>query len=194
MGDPSRVEASFFAEAVPPAIERRAPQQVPLPAAGATGEPAPHTSRRALKWVAAAVVGLAVGVLAVTSWADRWTGGTRASTMPLLPQAPVNRFVVDPRLPVSSMETAGPPPVAGGFEVGVALFARPTRARTAEIELAAAGYQASTRALVFGRGHMYEVRTGPYATRVAAEADAARIRSLGGYADARVLPPSPALQ
>jgi type II secretory pathway predicted ATPase ExeA len=194
VGDPNRVEARFFAETVPPAVERRASPKPPQPAADPAPEPAQHTDRRAVKWVAAAVVGLAVGVLAVTSWNRGSTDAAQALTLPSFPQPPVNRYVVDPRLPVSSRETASPSPVAGRFEVGVALFARPTRARTAEIELAAAGYHASTRALMFGRGHMYEVRTGPYATRVAAEADAARIRSMGSYSDARVLPPTPAVQ
>jgi hypothetical protein len=39
------------------------------------------------------------------------------------------------------------------------------------------------------QGRMYEVRTGPYISREAAEADAEVIRKIPGYADARVVPP-----
>jgi hypothetical protein len=38
---------------------------------------------------------------------------------------------------------------------------------------------------------LFEVRTGPYLSRDAAEADAAIIRKMPGYADARVVTPQP---
>ena len=75
------------------------------------------------------------------------------------------------------------------FEVGVALFSGYDRASRLAVSLAASGFRATTRMIESPQGRMYEVRTGPYISRDAAEADAAVIRKIPGYGDARVVPP-----
>jgi type II secretory pathway predicted ATPase ExeA len=140
------------------------------------------------RWIAAGVIGLGVGISLVFTFSNQQTRVAENLTMPAPPSA-MSRLLRARPVGVPSLEVAMLTAAAGEFEVGVALFPGPVRARRLEIELAAAGYQASTRALTFPSGRMYEVRTGPYTTRAAAEVDAARIRQIPGYRDARVIPP-----
>jgi cell division septation protein DedD len=114
--------------------------------------------------------------------------------MPVVPASPVKSVGPQARPPIESaaIPTAGAP--APSYEVGVALFSRFARASRLEAELTTLGYRVSVWALELAVGRRYEVRTGPYGTRAAADADAIRIRALGGYADARVIPSSNAPQ
>ncbi len=115
-----------------------------------------------------------------------------SSTLPALPQPPVSE-PARAAVPPIELEQASAADANGGgsFEVGVALFSGYDRANTLAVELAVAGFRASTRSLESAKGRLYEVRTGPYLSREAAEADAARIRKMPGYADARVVLPAP---
>jgi type II secretory pathway predicted ATPase ExeA len=159
--------------------------------------PAPHLSiglERALKWMAAGLAGLGVGVFVLMMLSWRSPEQARAAATPTSPQTPVNTLLRDvalPHLPVSA--TSGDA-TAGSFEIGVAVFAKPTRAGFLEAELAAAGFKATTHLIELAGSPMFEVRTGPYASREAVDADVARIRQMPGYADARVIAPSPAPQ
>ena len=99
------------------------------------------------------------------------------------------REVAPPQLPANGRSRGAA--IGETFEVGVALFVAPARARRLEAELAASGYRASTDPSSWPAGAMYEVRTGPYPTRDDAEVDVARIRQMPGYADARVIPARP---
>jgi general secretion pathway protein A len=148
----------------------------------------------AFKWIATGLLGLSLGALLLFGWQLRQTLGEEVVT-PTLPVAPARAVIHAAAPPVAPVTQGAASASDGGlFEVGVALFSGRTRASRLEVALAVAGYQASTRAVDFARGRMYEVRTGPYATRAGAETDAARIRRMPGYADARVIPPPAKLQ
>jgi hypothetical protein len=158
-------------------------------------QPAPALSiglERALKWIAAGLAGLGVGVLVLMMLSWRNPEQARAAATPTSPQTPVNtllREVALPHLPVSA--TSGDA-TAGRFEIGVAVFVSPTRAGVLEAELASAGFKATTHLIELAGSPMFEVRIGPYASREAVDADVARIRQMPGYADARVIAPTAA--
>ncbi|HEV3217643.1 MAG TPA: AAA family ATPase [Vicinamibacterales bacterium] len=74
------------------------------------------------------------------------------------------------------------------FAIDVALFNSGSRADRLAGELTAAGFHAYQNDLdLGGRGHLHEVLVGMYPTREAADADAARIREIRGYQDAKVV-------
>jgi hypothetical protein len=113
------------------------------------------------------------------------------SALPALPPVPVRDMAIRAAKPPVTLEQLAAAQQTGSalFEVGVALFSGYERASNLAVELAAAGFRASTRSIDSAKGRLYEVRTGPYFSHDAAEADAVRIRQIPGYADARVVPP-----
>jgi general secretion pathway protein A len=176
-------------------------QVIPQPIAAFTEEgppqalleqPAPVAlgKGRVLRWIAAGIAGLGVGAaLLMFSW--RHQEQAWAATTPKSPNTPVKAFLREVALPKLPAEVDA---ASDAFEVGVAVFAGPVRASRLEAELDGAGYQASTRSMVLAGAPMFEVRTGPYSTREAAEIDVARIRQMPGHADARVIPRAAAAQ
>jgi cell division septation protein DedD len=148
--------------------------------------------RRTFLIILICLVAPALVALAVWMWQQRTVGDSGA--IPAPPSAPPQEVPVSTNTN-SSTSPAPPPPdqiVAADtpsqtFEVGVALFAGYERANRLAVSLAASGFRAITRPLETVNGRMFEVRTGPYLTREAAETDAELIRKLPGYADARVL-------
>jgi AAA domain/SPOR domain len=158
-------------------------------------QPAPPLTiglERALKWITAGLAGLGVGVFVLMLLGWRNHEQAWAAAKPTSPQIPANtllREVALPHLPVSA--TSGDA-TAASFEIGVAVFAKPTRAEFLEAELAAGGFKARTHLIELAGSPMFEVRIGPYATREAVEIDVTRVRQMPGYADARVIPATPA--
>jgi cell division septation protein DedD len=74
------------------------------------------------------------------------------------------------------------------FAIDVALFNSGSRADRLASELTAAGFHAYQNYLDLGdRGHLHEVLVGMYPTREAADGDAAKIREMRGYQDAKVV-------
>ena len=116
------------------------------------------------------LAGLSVGALLMMfSW--RSLQQVSAAPLPSSLQTPAKASLRELKLPVPPADVAPAAANVEAFEVGVAVFAGPTRAGRLEAELATMGYNASTRSInLAGRG-MFEVRTGPYSTREAAEAD-----------------------
>jgi cell division septation protein DedD len=148
---------------------------------------APSSRRRTFLIILICLVAPALVALAVWMWQQRTVGDSGA--IPALPTAPPKEEVAAKTTPppesvdpIVATETPSQP-----FEVGVALFAGYERANRLAVALAASGFRAITRPIESPEGRMFEVRTGPYLSRDAAEADAALIRKLPGYSDARVL-------
>jgi cell division septation protein DedD len=76
---------------------------------------------------------------------------------------------------------------AGGYVVEVALFGTSQRGARLVDELIAAGFRAFHRPLDLGsRGSFQQVVIGPFASRVEADTDLARLRQRGSHDDARV--------
>jgi cell division septation protein DedD len=78
------------------------------------------------------------------------------------------------------------------YTIDVAGFNSVSRSTDLVEQLTSAGYKAYFEDRQFAQGRMYLVRVGPYLVEADAEADAAKIRQLPGYNDARVsvvLPP-----
>ena len=152
---------------------------------------APQSSRRRTILLLVGCL-LAPALIAWLIWWWQQNPLNSSSTLPALPQPPVSE-PARAAVPPIELEQASVAEANGGdsFEVGVALFSGYDRANTLAVELAVAGFRASTRSLESAKGRLYEVRTGPYLSREAAEADAARIRKMPGYADARVVLPTP---
>ena len=152
---------------------------------GSTNE-APSSRRRTFLIILICLVAPALVALAVWMWQQRTVGESGA--IPALPSAPPKEVAAKTTPPPESVDqiVATDTP-SQPFEVGVALFAGYERANRLAVALAASGFRAITRPIESPEGRMFEVRTGPYISRDAAEADAALIRKLPGYSDARVL-------
>ena len=154
---------------------------------GSTNE-APSSRRRTFLIILICLVAPALVALAVWMWQQRTVGDSGA--IPALPTAPPKEnWRRRPRRRAESVDqiVAADTP-SQSFEVGVALFAGYERAEPSGGR--ACGVRISrpiTRPIESPEGRMFEVRTGPYLSRDAAEADAALIRKLPGYSDARVL-------
>jgi len=156
---------------------------------GSTNE-APSSRRRTFLIILICLVAPALVALAVWMWQQKTVGNSGA--IPALPSAPPKEVAAKtPPPPESGDQIAATGTPSQPFEVGVALFAGYERANRLAVALAASGFRAITRPIESPEGRMFEVRTGPYISRDAAEADAALIRKLPGYSDARVLATSP---
>jgi general secretion pathway protein A len=149
---------------------------------------APATDpRRKLLLIAIAV--LIPVIVALVLWMWQRQESADAAPARSVPVAAARQEPVEtPPLPVAEAQIASET-AAQPFEVGVALFTGYDRASRLAVSLAASGFRATTRMIDSPQGRMYEVRTGPYISREAAEADAEVIRKIPGYADARVVPP-----
>ena len=78
------------------------------------------------------------------------------------------------------------------YTIDVAGFNSVSRSTDLVEQLTSAGYKAYFEDRQFAQGRMHLVRVGPYLVQADADADAAKIRQLPGYSDARVsvvLPP-----
>jgi general secretion pathway protein A len=150
--------------------------------------PAPTARRRTLLILACVLV---PALVALILWIWQQQQQTvNAAPVPPPPVAVAYRAPVESAPPplVSAESQVGADTGAQPFEVGVALFSGYDRASRLAVSLAASGFRATTRMVDSAQGRMYEVRTGPYLSREAAEADAAVIRKIPGYGDARVVP------
>ncbi len=140
--------------------------------------------RRTLLWLFVCVVAPALVALLIWAWQDQSPLG---GVLPEPPSPPANEVQPQTAPAVSRGQSVAADSPNQPFEVGVALFAGYERANRLAVVLAASGFRAITRPIESSGGRMYEVRTGPYFSRDAAEADAAVIRKLPGYSDARVV-------
>jgi general secretion pathway protein A len=150
----------------------------------------PATRRRAILLIAACV--LIPAVVAWVLWIWQRQSTVDAAPAPSSQPRPAmvsNQEPVEPVKPLVTDPPIGTESDPQSFEVGVALFSGYDRASRLAVSLAASGFRATTRMIESPQGRMYEVRTGPYISRDAAEADAAVIRKIPGYGDARVVPP-----
>jgi type II secretory pathway predicted ATPase ExeA len=153
-------------------------------------------------------VSLAMLILALIAGAAfgraQWAGvGVVAAPEP--PASPLESFALN-FVPRRQPERATVTPDAGStaplapaaaataesFVIDVALFSSSARAVRLVADLTAAHYRAYVRDLQLGdRGHLYQVKVGPFASRAAADAEMARIHATPGYADARVVSSAP---
>jgi general secretion pathway protein A len=158
----------------------------------------PTSRRRTFLLVLLCILAPALAAWMIWMWQQPVGSGAlpSAPTQPVQEQ-PQQRQQEQPTatpLPTSSGQAAAAAPVdpiAQPYEVGVALFDGYDRASGLAMSLAASGFRATTREIESPKGRLFEVRTGPYLSRDAAEADAAIIRKMPGYADARVVTPQP---
>jgi general secretion pathway protein A len=149
--------------------------------------------RRTVLIVLCLVLAPALIAAAIWWWQQQQISGN--ITLPALPAPPARASILRELIPPAPPELLELPDVGGfPFEVGVGLFTGFDRANGLAVELAAAGFRATTRSLDSPKGRMFEVRTGPYMSREAADADAGRIRQMPGYADARVVAVQPVAQ
>jgi general secretion pathway protein A len=168
---------------------------------------------RTRRLVAALVVLLAAAaaIAGVSYWQGQQDELNAPIALPLLPPAPLLEVPAAARsrrtadtVPLNNDQAAAPPaganaaePTAGAaaaprgtglFAIDVALFNSGSRADRLVGELTGAGFHAYQNDLDLGdRGHLHEVLLGMYPTREAADADAARIREMPGYQDAKVV-------
>jgi cell division septation protein DedD len=150
---------------------------------------APAPRRRTVLLIAACVLIPAIVAWVLWMWQHQSTADAAPAPSQPPPVMAANQEPVEPaKLPMADapISTESDPQP---FEVGVALFSGYDRASRLAVSLAASGFRATTRMIESPQGRMYEVRTGPYISRDAAEADAAVIRKIPGYGDARVVPP-----
>jgi cell division septation protein DedD len=153
----------------------------------AGGDAAPSSRRRTVFLLLGCLLAPALIALVMWWWQQR---PFESSALPAPPPQPESGLALRTATPPASVDQpAAPDAGRPSYEVGVALFSGYDRANTLAVELAAAGFRASTRSVESTKGRLYEVRTGPYLSREAAEADAAEIRKMPGYADARVVAP-----
>jgi cell division protein FtsN len=150
---------------------------------------APSTRRRTILLLLGCVLAPVLIALVFWWWQQR---PFDISTLPAVPPRPAPELGLRVATLPTALEQVAVADASGeSFEVGVALFSGYERASGLAVELAVAGFRASTRSVESSKGRLYEVRTGPYLSREAAEVDAARIRKIPGYADARVVAPPP---
>ncbi len=163
-------------------------EEPPLFTSSGNYEPPSPNRRRTVLVVLGCVLLPALIAALVWWWQQR---AFDISALPALPPVPVRDMAIRAAKPPVTVEQLAAAQQTGNalYEVGVALFSGYERASGLAVELAAAGFRASTRSIDSAKGRLYEVRTGPYFSHDAAEADAARIRQIPGYADARVVPP-----
>jgi general secretion pathway protein A len=186
----------FFERARTPTVDLSPEQDPDLPQMFMSGsaDAPPANRRRALFLLLLCILAPAIAAYVIWMWQQQPrpdNGG-----LPSLP-APPSPELVERTAPPPSSSTSDVAPADPGqqpYEVGVALFDGYDRASRLAVSLAALGFRATTREIDSAKGRLYEVRTGPYLSRDAAEADAAIIRKMPGYADARVVPPPTAPQ
>jgi cell division septation protein DedD len=154
--------------------------------------PAPANKRRTVLLIAACVLIPVMVAWVLWMWQHQATADAASAPAAASPSPAVTAINQEPVEAVKPPAADAPIGTEGdtpAFEVGVALFSGYDRASRLAVSLAASGFRATTRMIDSPQGRMYEVRTGPYVSRDAAEADAAVIRKIPGYADARVVPP-----
>jgi len=176
----------FFERPRQPTDEMPPIGELPSPEMFGSTNEAPASRRRTVLIILICLVAPALVALAVWMWQQKTVGDSGA--IPALPSAPPKEVATKTTPPPASVDQiAATDTPSQSFEVGVALFAGYERANRLAVALAASGFRAITRPIESPEGRMFEVRTGPYVSRDAAEADAALIRKLPGYSDARVL-------
>jgi cell division septation protein DedD len=176
----------FFERPRQPTDEMPPIGELPPEMFGSTGAQTASSRRRTILIIVICLLAPALVALAVWMWQQNRVVDNGA--IPAPPTAPLAEQAAQPAQisqPVDQVVAADTP--SQSFEVGVALFAGYERANRLAVALAASGFRAITRPIESPEGLMYEVRTGPYLSRDAAETDAAAIRKLPGYGDARVM-------
>jgi len=153
-------------------------------------------SRRSLRRAAVvfAIVLSSAAVLAALSYKQQDRAALAQSlALPPFPPAPAKG--VDSSIDSLQMHIAASIAMsqdAAIYTIDVAGFNSVSRSTDLVEQLTAAGYKAYFEDRQFAQGRMYLVRVGPYLVQGDADSDAAKIRKLPGYNDARVsvvLPP-----
>jgi len=153
-------------------------------------------SRRSLRRAAVvfAVVLSTAAILAALSYKQQDRSAARAQMeLPPLPRSPVTG--IDTSIDTLQMHIAASiamSQAAAIYTIDVAGFNSVSRSTDLVEQLTSAGYKAYFEDRQFAQGRMHLVRVGPYLVQADADADAAKIRRLPGYGDARVsvvLPP-----
>ena len=155
-------------------------------------------SRRTLRRAAVvfAVVLSTAAVLAGLSYKQQDRSAAFAQRMALPPLPPAPAKGVDCSIDALQMHIAASIAMSQNvalYTIDVAGFNSVSRSTDLVEQLTSAGYKAYFEDRQFAQGRMYLVRVGPYLLQAEADADAAKIRQLPGYGDARVsvvLPPS----
>jgi cell division septation protein DedD len=121
---------------------------------------------------------------------------TRAQVMALPPLPPAPAKGIDRSIDALQMHIAASIAMSQSvalYSIDVAGFNSVSRATDLVEQLTSAGYKAYFEDRQFSQGRMYFVHVGPYLLQTEADVDAAKIRQLPGYSDARVstvLPPA----
>ena len=156
--------------------------------------PRPRLTRRRGAVVVTVVLAIAA-VLAGLSYRQNQSAAlAQGIALPPLPPAPAKG--VDRSIDALQMHIAASIAMsqnAALYSIDVAGFNSVSRSTDLVEQLTSAGYKAYFEDRQFSQGRMYIVRVGPYILQSEADADAAKIRKLPGYSDARVsvaLPPS----
>jgi cell division septation protein DedD len=89
--------------------------------------------------------------------------------------------------PAVAASTAVPAPAAGEYLVAVGLFASRERADALVNTLTQAGLPAMQRPAQLGQREVQQIVLGPFFSRSDAATDLQRLRTLGGFDDARVV-------
>jgi hypothetical protein len=137
--------------------------------------------------VFAIVIGLAALLFSLSYRQNRSADLAQSMTLPPLPPSP--RRIVDRSIDSLQMHIAASTAMsahAALYSIDVAGFNSVLRSTDLVEQLSALGYNAYFEDRQFAQGRMYIVRVGPYLLQSDAEADAAKIRRLPGYGDARV--------
>jgi cell division septation protein DedD len=148
--------------------------------------------------VVALIAGAAIG-------RTLWKAGGAIVTAPEPPASPLESFALNfvprrqsERAAVTPASDSIPPSAPGAdaatetFVIDIALFTSSARATRLVADLTTARYRAYVKDLQLGdRGHLYQVKVGPFASRAAADDELARIHATPGYTDARVISSAP---
>lgn len=148
-------------------------------------------SRRSLRRAAVvfAVVLSSAAVLTALSYKQQDRGTALAQRMALPPLPPGPSKGVGSSIDSLQMQIAASIAMsqsAAIYTIDVAGFNSVSRSTDLVEQLTSAGYKAYFEDRQFAQGRMYIVRVGPYMLQADADADAAKIRQLPGYRDARV--------
>ena len=148
-------------------------------------------SRRSLRRAAVvfAVVLSTAAVLAGLSYKQQDRSAAFAQRMALPPLPPAPAKGVESSIDSLQMHIAASIAMsqnAAIYTIDVAGFNSVSRSTDLVEQLTSAGYKAYFEDRQFAQGRMHLVRVGPYLVQADAEADAAKIRQLPGYSDARV--------
>jgi type II secretory pathway predicted ATPase ExeA len=145
------------------------------------------------RWISGRTAAVCALVLAsaalITGLSYKRNNAAAAQMLELPPLPPSPKKTLDRSIDSLQMHIAASIAIAEDaalYSIDVAGFNSVSRSTDLVEQLTSAGYKAYFEDRQFSRGRMYLVRVGPYLVQADADADAAKIRAIPGYGDARV--------